>query len=310
MTDILLNYAMPSEKVTPLLGADLGFLHNALVLVKPKDESVARAVVECLSTAEVQNLTNAKAYEMLDAGMSSIYVLPTDSLDLSELDLSNYGYYTIIIDEAFTKEEVEARDFGEFGGVVSYMSTDRDYIKSFNLQDWNAGFYGKIVNGAVNMYRSFGKLLSAFSWKNQQYIEMEADDDITTLNEANVLFEAKANFVLNSPRYGRRLALFSAGNKAIVAPYIYEEICNNIQGWGLQYINLNQPDYTVRDAKLMQEFIQNKLNTNYVNKGLVPSATCNIKVVDGSNFVATGGVVIGEPKALWRVETTVQQGEI
>ena len=60
----------------------------------------------------------------------------------------------------------------------------------------------------------------------------------------------------------------------------------------------------------MQEFIQNKLNTNYVNKGLVPSATCIIKVVDGSIFVATGGVVIGEPKALWRVETTVQQGEI
>lgn len=310
MTDILLNYAMPIEKITPMLGADVSFLHNALVLVKPKDESVQRVVVECLNEADVQNLTNAKAYEMLEAGMSSIYVLPTETLDLSELDLSKYQYFTIIIDEAFTKTEVEARDFGEFGGVISYMSTDRDFIKNFNLKNWNAGFYGSIVNGAVNMYRSFGKLLSAFNWRNQQYIEMEADDGITTLNEANVLFDAKVNFVLNSPRYGLRLALFSAGNKAIVAPYIFEEIGNNIQGWGVQYINLNQPAYTVRDAKLMQEFIQNKLNTNYVNKGLVPSATCNIEVVDGSNFVATGGIVIGEPKALWRVKTTVQQGEI
>lgn len=310
MTDILLNYAMPIEKVTPLIGADLGFLHKALVLVKPKDESVDSAVVECMSEDEVKALTDAKAYEMLNAGMSSIYVLPVNNLDISAIDLSKYNYFTIIVDEAFTEEEMNARDLGEFKGVVSYVSTDKDYINGLNLLNWNAGFYTKTVNGGVNMYRSFGKLLSSFNWNNQQYIEMKEDDGINTLNEANVLFDAKVNFVLNSPRYGLRLALFSAGNKAIVAPYIYEEICNNIQGWGLQYINLNKPDYTVRDAKLMQEFIQNKLNTNYVNKGLVPSATCNIEVVDGSNFVATGGVVIGEPKALWRVETTVQQGEI
>ena len=232
MTDILLNYAMPIQKVTPLLGADLGFLHNALVLVKPKDESVERAVVECLSTAEVQNLTNAKAYEMLDAGMSSIYVLPTDSLDLSELDLSKYGYFTIVIDEAFTKEEVEARDFGEFGGVVSYMSTDRDYIKSFNLQDWNAGFYGKIVNGAVNMYRSFGKLLSAFSWKNHQYIEMEADDGITTLNELedrmvkNFIKAGNIEGKVEKDFFGNATAPLKAVNRKPILP-TEEEISSN-----------------------------------------------------------------------------------
>lgn len=310
MTDVLLNYAMPIEKITPMLGADLTFLHNALVLVKPLSDPQTE-VKECLSEDDVKAITTAKCYEMLNAGMSSIYVLAVNDLNITGIEnLKDFQYYTIIIDEAFTTEEVEARDFGEFGGVVSYMNTDRSFIKDFNLMNWNAGFYGKNTNGAINMYRAFGKLLSAFSWRNQQYIEMEENDGITELNEAKVCFNEKVNFVLNSPRYGNRLALFSAGNKAIIAPYIFEEICNNIQGWGLQYINLNQPDYTTRDAKLMQEFIQNKLNVNYVNKRLVPSATCEIEVVEGSNFVAKGGVVIGEPKALWRVETTVQQGEI
>lgn len=310
MTDILLNYAMPIEKITPMLGADLTFLHKALVLVKPTGEP-ATEVKECLNEEEVKAITSAKCYEMLNAGMSSIYVLAVNDLDITTAtNLKDFQYYTIIIDEAFSKEEVEARDFGEFSGVVSYMSDDRAFIKDFNVKQWNAGFYGKNKNGAVNMYRAFGKLLSAFSWKNQQYIEMEENDGIDELNEAEVAFEDKVNFVLNSPRYGNRLALFSAGNEAIIAPYIYEEICNNIQGWGLQYINLNSPQYTTKDAKLMQEFIQNKLNVNYVNTGLVPSVTCNITVVDGSNFVADGGVVIGKPTALWRVETTVQQGEI
>ena len=310
MTDILLNYAMPIEKITPMIGADLTFLHKALVICKPKAEAQTE-VKEFTSEEEVKAITDAKCYELLNAGMSSIYVLAINDLNITAIEnLKDFQYFTILIDEAFTTEEVEARNFGEFKGVIGYMNEDRSFIKQFNVAEWNAGFYGKVKNGAVNMYRSFGKLLSGFTWRNQQYIEMEENDGITELNEANVAFDDKVNFVLNSPRYGNRLALFSAGNKAIVAPYIFEEATNNIQGWGLQYINLNNPDYTVKDAKLMQEFIQNKLNVTYVNTGLMPSATCIISITEGSNFVASGSFVFGEPKALWRVKSTVQQGEI
>ena len=309
MTDILLNYAMPIKKISPFT-ADNTYLHRALVLVKPKAEPT-NEIVECLSEDEVKAITNAKCYEMLNAGMSSIYVLGTNDLNITTAsNLKQFEFHTVLIDEAFTAEEVKAKKLGEFSGVTSYMSDQRDVIRDMNVEEWGAGFYGKNKNGAVNMYQAFGKLLSAFSWKNQQYIEMPENDGITELNEANTAFEDKVNFVLNSPRYGNRLALFSAGNKAIVAPYIYEEAQNDIQAWGVQYINLNNPDYTTRDAKLMQEFIQNKLNVKYVNTNLVPSVTVNIEVIDGSNFVAKGGIVIGEPKALWRVETEVQQGEI
>ena len=159
------------------------------------------------------------------------------------------------------------------------------------------------------MFFAFGKLLSARDWKNQQYIEMPFNDGIDTLSEAEDLFDGKISFVINSAEYLNRLALFANDQKAIIAPYIFEWFSLSMQGWGVQYIALNQPKYTLREASLLQDFLEEKAEKRFVAPEIVESLTVKISLVE-DNFVANGDLVIAEPKALWRVRSVIQQGLI
>ena len=51
------------------------------------------------------------------------------------------------------------------------------------------------------MYYAFGKLLSANTWKNQQYIEMPYGSGISSINQAELMFEDSISFVLTSDEY-------------------------------------------------------------------------------------------------------------
>jgi hypothetical protein len=159
------------------------------------------------------------------------------------------------------------------------------------------------------MFYAFGKLLSGRDWKNQQYIEMPFNDGIDTISEGENLFDGKISFVINSPEYGNRLALFANNRKAIVAPYIFEWFSLSMQGWGVQYIALNQPKYTLREASLLQDFLEEKAEARFVTSEIVESLTVKISLEE-DNFIANGVLVIAEPKALWRVRAVVQQGLI
>ena len=156
------------------------------------------------------------------------------------------------------------------------------------------------------MFFAFGKLLSGRDWINQQYIEMPFNDGTDTLAEAEDLYSGKVSFVLSSPEYGNRLALFANDAKAIVAPYIFEYFNLSLQGWGVQYIALNQPKYTLREASLLQDFLEEKSEQRFIATEIVESITIKITLVE-DNFMANGDIVISEPKALWRVNAVVQQ---
>lgn len=307
MRDILLNYVMKVDAYAPTPSASTAYIRKVLCVVKPAEDVETGTITECTTKAEVQALTTANCYSLLEAGMNSIYVLTSDDLDIADiLEATDKKFFTILIDNAFT--DTEGLDTGSFAGVVGWCNNDRATAKAFGYLKNNVGFYDTTENASKNMYWAFGKLLSANDWKNQQYIEMPASSGIGTINLANLFFEDSVSFVLTSPEYGNRLALFASNRRAIVAPYIYEELTLKLQSKALQYITLNQPNYTNAEASLLEDSLQSVID-GYVEGGYIEDGNVDVSLGD-QQFVANAQVEVPEPKALWRIFATMKQGEI
>lgn len=306
MKDALLTYVMKVDAYAPTPSASTAYIRKVLCVVKPKSGD-GGTISECTTKAEVQDLTNASCYKLLEAGMSSILVLPTNSLDIADiLEATSYKFFTILIDNAFTT--TTGLDVGNFKGVIGWTNNDRTTAKAFGIVGNNVGFYDITDNASENTYFAFGKLLSANDWKNQQYIEMPKTSNITTTAQAELLFDDALSFVLTSEEYGNRLALFASNRRAIIAPYIYEEMTLKLQSKALQYISLNQPNYTQAEASLLEDSLQSVVD-GYIQKGIIESGRVDVGLTD-ENFVVSAEIQIPEPKALWRIKATMQQGEI
>jgi hypothetical protein len=200
-------------------------------------------------------------------------------------------------------------DVGAFTGVVGISSADTDFLADQALISNRCAFFGNLTNKTKNMFFAFGKLLSRKDWKNQQYLAMPFNDGIDADGEPENLFEDRISFVLSDQEYLNRLAFFVCGGKAIVSPYIFEWFKVSIQGWGLTYINLNEPSYTLREASLLQDYLEEKAEARFIAPEIVEEITIKISLVE-DNFVANGDLVISEPKALWRVNSVLEQGII
>lgn len=193
-------------------------------------------------------------------------------------------------------------EFGTFDGVKGFSSPDVDVAKAFGVVPNHSGWFGSSDNGARNMFFAFGKLLSNLvNWTNQQYISMPYNDDIDELGEANAMFDDRVSFVLNDEEYGNRLALFVAGGKAIIAPYIGKNLRIDTQSQALVWIAANQPQYTIVNASLLESSIQEEvIKKKYVDTQMITEGLIDIQLIN-DNFVANGFINIAEPTALWRI---------
>lgn len=309
MKDVLLEYVMKVDAYAPLPSASTAYIRKVLCVVKPNGET-KDTIAECTETSEIQALTDAKVEKMLDAGMTSVLVLPVDDLTglKTILEATDKKFFTILIDGAFDNSAVSAIDLGSFSGVVGWSTESKENAKAFTIKGSNVGFVDASANLSQNMYWAFGKLLSANNWKNQQYIEMPLSSGIDTINKAELHFEDAVSFVLTSEEYGNRLALFASNRRAIVAPYVFEELQNKLQSKAVQYISLNQPDYTESEASLLEDSLQAVID-GYVEQGLLTHGSIVVKLTD-ENFVLSAKIQVPEPKALWRIKAEMYQGEI
>lgn len=192
-------------------------------------------------------------------------------------------------------------EVGTYDGVVGVASTDADFAQEQGVIPKRSAWFKKSTNKGKNMFYAFGKLLSNLvNWKNQQYIVMPFNDDVDLLGEAVSLFDDKVSFVINDSEFGNMLSLFCAGGKAIVAPYILKNLRVDMQSRALQWIALNQPQYTVKEATLLEQRIQEDVIQAYVNRQWIESGVIEISLVQ-QNFVASGEIEVPTPKAMWRV---------
>lgn len=311
MKDVLMEYVMKVDAYAPTPSASTAYIRKVLAVVKPLDSEAETTgtIIECTTKAEVEALTSSKAYKLLEAGMNSIYVLPATSLDIADIITeSKKKFFTILIDNAFSTSELEELEVGSFAGVIGKSFNTRESAKAFTIQNNNVGFYDLDVNASENMFHAFGKLLSANSFKNQQYIEMPLTSEVNTINQAELLFEDGVSFVLTSEEFGNRLSLFASNRRAIVAPYVFEELTLKLQSKALQYIELNEPNYTEAEASLLEDSLQTVID-GYIEEGLLTSGNITVSLTD-ENFVVKATITVPEPKAMWRIKATMRQGEI
>lgn len=194
-----------------------------------------------------------------------------------------------------------AADFGAFAGVVGVALEDDTVLAAQAAIGNRCAFKVASENGAKNLFYAFGKLLSATTWRNQQYIEMPFSDGIDVLGEATALFDEKISFVIEDDEFGKRLALLAAGGRAIVSPYILENVRVDMKSAALQWISANQPQFTIANAVLLETRLQEDVINAYKADRLITGGTVEISLVE-QNFVASGDIDIPQPTALWRVE--------
>lgn len=319
MTDVLLNYVMPVKKTIPIAPANLQYLQNVLVIVKPLSADTPKTIVRVTANTDLAEVTAATApLSLLKGGKSYFYALPTSSLVIDLAAVTNwdeYEFFTVLIDPAFTDDEVKTLKLPDnYKGVIGGASTDDNFVKSQNAQDMFSWFVEGEDTSGNNMYKAFGSLLSKPKnrWSNQQYLALDYDDGITQLSTAEALFNMRANFALTGQQYGTRLALFVVGSqsgeaRAIVAPYLYEEITVTLQGRALTWINLNEPAYTIENAALLEQYLQKTID-NYIENEDITDGKITVTLSD-EQFVMSGNIAIPVPSALWRLRTNMIEGE-
>jgi hypothetical protein len=195
---------------------------------------------------------------------------------------------------------------GEFTGVTGVWSDNEAFLETQAAIANRAAFYATSTNKAKNMCYAFGKMLSnSLSWLNQQYITMPVAEDVDTLGEANGYFDDKISFVISDDEFGERLALFACGGKAIVGPYIKRNLELDMQSAALSFISGNQPSYSVKNATLLEDTLQQVID-DYISTQQITAGEVSV-LLEEDNFVASGYINISEPKALWRVFGEMRQ---
>lgn len=204
---------------------------------------------------------------------------------------------------------------GAFDGVVGVSSDDLDFLEDQAVIENRCAFFGSSTNRAKNMMYAFGELLSNPSdWKNQQYITMPFDDEIDVLGEAENLRDLRISFVIADDEFSTKLSLFACGGKAIVAPYIIRNLKVDLQSKGLQYVSANQPAYSLTQAALMEDELQKVIdgdglengNPGYIGRGWLTAGVVTV-TLQANDFVATAGVTVPTPRALWYINGTLTQ---
>lgn len=110
--NILLDYLFPITSIEPTPAASTAFLKQACVVAKPKDGGVTTGeITECTTQAEVDALVGTQAAlevaQLFSAGLSRVFVLPMDDLDLaSALEGHESDFFTILISSDFADADI------------------------------------------------------------------------------------------------------------------------------------------------------------------------------------------------------------
>lgn len=318
MNDVLLEYVMKVNRFTPIPSPSTQRLHNVLAVVKQKTAETPKTIIKVTNASELAAITDTTApMSLIEGGLTSFFALPMDALTLDSAAITNmseFDYFTILIDPAFGDEALAGLTLPTgFDGVVGISSSDDSLIEEFVKKENHCAFYQAEETAGNNMFKAFGSLLAykKNKWTNQQYIAMDYNDGVSSLDTADALFETRASFVLSSPEYGNRLAFFvcggNAGAVAIAAPYIYQELITKLQGSALTWLNLNEPDYTTAEAALLENQLQ-KVIDKYIESGQISAGSIAV-TADQDNFVMSAAANVPQPKATWRIVSTMSEGE-
>lgn len=298
---LLLNFVVPTTIIDALPSADISWLKNVIVIAKGSSEGIFDATTK----AEVTSHTDAKAFELLSSGMSKITLCVAETLESAKTLLdadTTHRTLTVLVDPAFTDITTAlgwTRDY-----VLGWQTKTKESAKSAAAASDVCAFYDAADSDGIIMYRAFGQFLSQNGWSNLQLTRLDDSDQygITDLGEADELFDAKVSFAMTDPEYKTCLALFAAGGKTIAAPYLLKQAKIQTQGLFVQYLSLRQPNYTLREAGLIESYLNSNLNEIFIQTNLLNALTITVDLDSSLNdWQVLGQLSVEKPKAIWRM---------
>jgi len=309
MLNVLLDYFFKVTTVVPTPPASTAFLRQVLLVVKPKVD-VAEVISEVTTEAGLTALTeNLNGRDLLNGGLNKIFVLPKATLAISaDLNASLNQYFTVIISTDFDAAEIADLDLGTFKGVTCVHEDDETFLEAQAAIENRCAFVH--IPGADTRSSAcfaFAKMLSnQIGFKNQQYISVPwASGPSYVLADYVDFFDKRISFVISDTQFSHRLGFFVCGGKAIVEPYIRKQIEIDMQSRALSYVSLNQPQYTVVQAALVQDELQ-KVIDSFIARDQISFGSIVISLVN-ENFVANANIVISEPTGFWRFNGILTQ---
>lgn len=112
MNKILLDYVFPITSIEPVPAASTLFLKQVCLVAKPKSgqEGNVGEVYACDSMSEVAARTdNTNAQQLFNAGMSRVFVLLANNLDLeTPLSENASDFFTVLISDDFDDDDLAA----------------------------------------------------------------------------------------------------------------------------------------------------------------------------------------------------------
>lgn len=135
MAKILLDYFFPITAISPTPQASTAFLKQVLAVVKPKVGVTPGTITLTTSAAQVQALTdNTDVLQLFSGGLSRVYVLPVDTLDLGDiLEAGGSQFYTLLVSSDFTDADMVATQ-------ASLVKADLTFVSKI------AGFEGNDIS--------------------------------------------------------------------------------------------------------------------------------------------------------------------
>jgi hypothetical protein len=114
MANILLDYLFPITSIEPTPEASTGFLKQVLVVGHPKDGGVTTGVIStCTTMTQVSALLGtaaaAEVQQLFNAGLSRVFILPSDELDIADaIEGHEADFFTILVASDFADADVTA----------------------------------------------------------------------------------------------------------------------------------------------------------------------------------------------------------
>src|ERR1044072_2920263 len=121
--NILMDYFFPITSITPTPAASTAFLKQVCLVVAPNGAEKGTPTL-CTTMDAVADLTdNEEAQQLFDAGLSRVYILPMDDLDLADaLEGHESDFFTVLISSDFDKADVTATAASGTVTISSYAN--------------------------------------------------------------------------------------------------------------------------------------------------------------------------------------------
>lgn len=132
MAKILLDYFFKILTINPTPAASTAYLKNACVVVSPKGgySGDLGTPILCTTYAQIAAVTdNIEARELLDAGLSRVYVMPVADLDLADFLAAEPAlnkFFTLLISSDFDDADVVATAASGVVTITSYANLVSD----------------------------------------------------------------------------------------------------------------------------------------------------------------------------------------